>query len=56
MSWTRILAPLTGAPSDVQVLEAAADRTVTRVLPKLVFGENDQLRFLLPHEPDYPKV
>ncbi|HVW80653.1 MAG TPA: NUDIX hydrolase [Mycobacteriales bacterium] len=39
-----------------EVLEAAADRTVTRVLPKLVFGENDQLRFLLPHEPDYPKV
>jgi 8-oxo-dGTP pyrophosphatase MutT (NUDIX family) len=37
-----------------EVLDAASARTVTRILPKLVFGENDQLRFLLPHDPDYP--
>jgi len=36
------------------VLEAAAGRTVTRILPKLLFDENDQLKFLLPHEPGYP--
>ncbi|HVU60260.1 MAG TPA: NUDIX hydrolase [Mycobacteriales bacterium] len=39
-----------------QILDTAAARTVSRILPKLVFGENDQLRFLLPHEPDYPKA
>jgi hypothetical protein len=36
------------------VLEAASGRTVTRILPKLLFDENDQLKFLLPHEPGYP--
>ncbi|HVT20584.1 MAG TPA: NUDIX hydrolase [Mycobacteriales bacterium] len=36
------------------VLAAAAGRTVTRILPKLLFDENDQLKFLLPHEPGYP--
>jgi 8-oxo-dGTP pyrophosphatase MutT (NUDIX family) len=37
------------------VLDAGAARKVSRILPKLIFGENDKLRFLLPHEPDYPK-
>ncbi|HVY10594.1 MAG TPA: NUDIX hydrolase [Mycobacteriales bacterium] len=36
------------------VLEAAAARTVTRILPKLIFDANDQLKFLLPHDADYP--
>jgi 8-oxo-dGTP pyrophosphatase MutT (NUDIX family) len=36
------------------VLEAAATRTVTRILPKLIFDANDQLKFLLPHDADYP--
>ena len=36
------------------VLNAAAARTVTRILPKLLFDENDNLKFLLPHEPGYP--
>ncbi|HVT64639.1 MAG TPA: NUDIX hydrolase [Mycobacteriales bacterium] len=34
---------------------AAAERTVTRILPKLIFDENDNLKFLLPHEPGYPQ-
>jgi 8-oxo-dGTP pyrophosphatase MutT (NUDIX family) len=37
-----------------EVLAAAASRTVTRILPKLIFDENDQLKFLLPHDPGYP--
>jgi hypothetical protein len=36
------------------VLDAAGNRTVTRILPKLIFDENDRLKFLLPHEPGYP--
>jgi 8-oxo-dGTP pyrophosphatase MutT (NUDIX family) len=36
------------------VLTAAAGRKVTRILPKLLFDENDNLKFLLPHEPGYP--
>ncbi|HVX70135.1 MAG TPA: NUDIX hydrolase [Mycobacteriales bacterium] len=40
--------------SVADVLEAAGGRTVTRILPKLLFDENDQLKFLLPHEPGYP--
>jgi hypothetical protein len=27
---------------------------VTRILPKLIFDANDQLKFLLPHDADYP--
>jgi hypothetical protein len=50
------LKDLSDYDSVVAVLEAAAARTVTRILPKLMFGENDQLRFLLPHEPDYPQT
>ncbi|HVV77412.1 MAG TPA: NUDIX hydrolase [Mycobacteriales bacterium] len=37
------------------VLAAAPQRNVTRILPKLVFDENDHLKFLLPHEPGYPQ-
>lgn len=36
------------------VLDAAESRHVTRILPKLIFDENDNLKFLLPHEPGYP--
>jgi 8-oxo-dGTP pyrophosphatase MutT (NUDIX family) len=38
-----------------EILEVASSRKVSRILPKLIFGENDQLRFLLPHDPDYPR-
>lgn len=41
--------------SVADVLHAAAARHVTRILPKLIFDENDHLKFLLPHDPGYPQ-
>ena len=38
-----------------EALDAAVARLVSRIMPKLIFGEGDQLRFLLPHDPDYPR-
>ncbi|HWC36147.1 MAG TPA: NUDIX hydrolase [Mycobacteriales bacterium] len=49
------LRDLTAYASVDEALAAAAERNVTRILPKLIFDENDQLKFLLPHEPGYPQ-
>jgi 8-oxo-dGTP pyrophosphatase MutT (NUDIX family) len=49
------LRDLSDYDSVADVLDAGGERKVSRILPKLIFGENDQLRFLLPHEPDYPE-
>ena len=49
------LRDLSAYDSVAEILDAAAARNVSRILPKLIFDENDRLRFLLPHEPDYPK-
>jgi 8-oxo-dGTP pyrophosphatase MutT (NUDIX family) len=38
-----------------EALDAAASREVQRIMPKLMFGEGDRLRFLLPDDPDYPR-
>lgn len=48
------LRDLTAYGSVADVLDAAGSRNVTRILPKLIFDENDALKFLLPHEPGYP--
>jgi 8-oxo-dGTP pyrophosphatase MutT (NUDIX family) len=48
------LRDLSGFGAVDDVLHAASGRTVTRILPKLLFDENDQLKFLLPHDPGYP--
>ena len=48
------LRDLTAYGSVGEVLAAAAERNVTRILPKLIFDANDQLKFLLPHDADYP--
>jgi 8-oxo-dGTP pyrophosphatase MutT (NUDIX family) len=52
------LATLTdlAAYSTVADMLAAGDqREIEPVMPKLVLDENDQLRLLLPHDPDYPR-
>jgi 8-oxo-dGTP pyrophosphatase MutT (NUDIX family) len=52
------LATLTdlAAYSTVDEILAAGDlRTVEPVMPKLTLDEHDKLRFLLPHDPDYPR-
>jgi hypothetical protein len=36
------------------VLAAAANRDVRRILPKLIVDDEDKLHFLLPDNPDYP--
>jgi 8-oxo-dGTP pyrophosphatase MutT (NUDIX family) len=38
-----------------EVMAAADDREVVPVMPKLTLDANDQIRFLLPHDPDYPR-
>lgn len=48
------LRDLTAYESVADVLDAASSRNVTRILPKLIFDESDNLKFLLPHEPGYP--
>jgi 8-oxo-dGTP pyrophosphatase MutT (NUDIX family) len=42
-------------PTVDDVLAAGLTRTITPVLPKLLLDANDRLRFLLPHDPDYPR-
>jgi 8-oxo-dGTP pyrophosphatase MutT (NUDIX family) len=41
--------------SVADLLAAGDEREVDVVFPKLVLGENDRLRFLLPNDPDYPQ-
>ena len=41
--------------SDVaEVLKAGDARDVKPVLPKIVLGDDDEARLLLPHDADYP--
>jgi hypothetical protein len=42
-------------PTVAAILAAADERDVVRILPKLLLDEHDRLRFLLPHDPDYPR-
>jgi 8-oxo-dGTP pyrophosphatase MutT (NUDIX family) len=49
------LRDLTAYSSVDEALVAAAERNVTRILPKLIFDANDQLKFLLPHDDGYPQ-
>jgi 8-oxo-dGTP pyrophosphatase MutT (NUDIX family) len=39
-----------------EVMTAADQRSVEPVLPKLTLDANDQIRFLLPHDADYPRL
>jgi 8-oxo-dGTP pyrophosphatase MutT (NUDIX family) len=48
------LKDLTAYGAVAEVSEAAAARKVSRIMPKLIFGEGDRLRFLMPGDPDYP--
>jgi len=42
--------------ADIAAILAAADeRDVVRILPKLLVDDDDRLRFVLPHDPDYPR-
>jgi 8-oxo-dGTP pyrophosphatase MutT (NUDIX family) len=41
--------------SVVDILDAGRRREPTPVMPVLLLDENDQIRFLLPHDPDYPR-
>lgn len=47
------LTDLAGLPSADAVVAAARDRLVVTVLPKVVLGDNDQVRFLLPDDEGY---
>jgi 8-oxo-dGTP pyrophosphatase MutT (NUDIX family) len=49
------LTDLAAYPSVAKVLAAGQQREVEPVLPKLLLDENDKIRFLLPHDPDYPR-
>jgi 8-oxo-dGTP pyrophosphatase MutT (NUDIX family) len=48
------LTDLEPCPTVAEVMAAAARREIVPVLPKLTLDENDKVRFLLPHDPDYP--
>jgi 8-oxo-dGTP pyrophosphatase MutT (NUDIX family) len=48
------LSDLAPHPTVAEVLRAADEREVTPVLPKLVLDADDNIRFLLPHDPGYP--
>jgi hypothetical protein len=37
------------------VMAAAEQRDVEAVLPKVILDANERIRFLLPHDPDYPR-
>ena len=37
------------------VLTAGVRRDVTPVMPKVLLDADDKIRFLLPHDPDYPR-
>jgi 8-oxo-dGTP pyrophosphatase MutT (NUDIX family) len=42
-------------PTVADLLAVADQREVVRILPKIVLGENDAIRFLMPWDPDYPQ-
>jgi 8-oxo-dGTP pyrophosphatase MutT (NUDIX family) len=48
------LAELAAYPSTAAVLEAGTARDVRPVLPKIVLGDNEEVRLLLPHDDGYP--
>jgi 8-oxo-dGTP pyrophosphatase MutT (NUDIX family) len=48
------LSDVTAYPTVAAMLAAGEQREVVRILPKLLLDDNDKLRFLLPHDPDYP--
>ncbi|HWB66172.1 MAG TPA: NUDIX hydrolase [Mycobacteriales bacterium] len=47
------LTDLAALSSTSDVVAAAREREVVTVLPKVVLGDNDQVRFLLPHDEGY---
>jgi 8-oxo-dGTP pyrophosphatase MutT (NUDIX family) len=49
------LTDVAGFPTVAELLEAGQQREVVRILPKLLVDDNDKLRFLMPHDPDYPR-
>ena len=49
------LTDLAPCPSVAAVMLAADEREILPVLPKLIVGEDDRVKFLLPHDPDYPR-
>jgi hypothetical protein len=49
------LTDIASHPDVAAILAAADSRDVVRILPKLIVDEADRLRFLLPHDPDYPR-
>lgn len=52
------IAALTGLAecADVAaVLRAGEQREISPVLPKVLLGPDDSIRFVLPHDPDYPR-
>jgi 8-oxo-dGTP pyrophosphatase MutT (NUDIX family) len=50
-----VLADLAPWATVDEVMAAADQRSVEPVLPKLTLDANDQIRFLLPHDADYPR-
>jgi 8-oxo-dGTP pyrophosphatase MutT (NUDIX family) len=48
------LAELAAYPSIAAVLDAGTARDVRPVLPKIVLGDNEEVRLLLPHDDGYP--
>jgi 8-oxo-dGTP pyrophosphatase MutT (NUDIX family) len=42
------------ADSVAELIAAADQREVVRIMPKIVVDDNDAIRFLLPGDPDYP--
>jgi 8-oxo-dGTP pyrophosphatase MutT (NUDIX family) len=48
------LAELAAYPSIAAVLEAGTARDVRPVLPKIVLGDDEEVRLLLPHDDGYP--
>jgi 8-oxo-dGTP pyrophosphatase MutT (NUDIX family) len=48
------LTDLAPCPTVAAVMSAADEREIVPVLPKLILGDDDRIKFLLPHDPDYP--
>jgi hypothetical protein len=48
------LAEIAAYPSIAAVLEAGTARDVRPVLPKIVLGDDEEVRLLLPHDDGYP--
>jgi altronate dehydratase len=42
-------------PTVADVLAAGLEREVSPVMPKVLLDADDKVRFLLPHDPDYPR-